>query len=211
MAKKKKSQTIIYSPIGILSYPYLVKPDTGRAESSNKYGGEIYVPKAVWLKEGKESLAAVLAVAQEGTGDKKTKLKDIKTPFFDMDTKPDCPDFAKGCIRIRGRSQYKPKIIGPKKGDDDKFPVWDDEQISTIKAGDHVRFIGAIYWYPQQGGGVALGLNFVQFGYAGKPIGQGSSMAAIESLGEIEVEMDDASSMVDTDDEDESDDAMNFA
>jgi hypothetical protein len=210
MAKNKKENVVIYSPIGRLSYPYLAAPDTGRKESSNKYGAEIYIPKAVWATAGKEIMAAALKVIVDATGDKKAKLKDFKLPFFDMDTKADAADWQKGTIRFRGRSQFKPKVIGPKKGSDGTFPVYSDDQIKDIKAGDYVVFIGNLYWYSQQGGGVALGLNFVQFAYPGEALGQGSSMAAISNLGEIEVEVDDASSMVDTEESSE-DDAMQFA
>jgi len=214
MAKKapKKEYTNIITPIGVLSYPYLLKPDTGRTESSGKYSAEIYVPKAVWAKEGKPVVEAILKVAREYFKNPKIKLSEFKSPITDMDTVKDAKDFQKGCIRIRAKAgvEHRPVVIAPTKVDD-KFPVWTDEQVATIKGGDHVRLIGSVYGYPQQGGGIAIGLNFVQFAKVGKAIGEGR-MAQLKELEEIEVEVDSPDSMVDVeeDDSDDTDPMMQF-
>jgi hypothetical protein len=220
MAKaKEKKYVTVYTPIGIISYPYLHKPDTGRKNSSNKYSAEIYVPKAEMASEqGKAMIAGVLEVAREYFGKPKMKLADCKGPFTDMDTVPNCEDWQKGHIRIRAKAAYdevrgvdnKPVVIGPRKDPNTlKFPVLTEEQVKAIKGGDHVRLICGVYGYEQQGGGIALGLNFVQFAKEGKALGQGK-LKAIESLGEIEVEVESAEELVDVAEADETDDLMKF-
>jgi hypothetical protein len=204
---KKEEYVTVYSPLGILSYPYLTKPDTGRKESSNKYSAEIYVAKSTWVKEGKQMVDDVLKVARKFFNNPKLKLSEFKGPFTDMDNATDSKgkkiepeEWQKGTIRIRAKAgaEYKPTVIGPRKDPEtDKFPVLTDEQVSNIKGGDYVRLIGTVYGYSQQGGGIAIGLNFVQFGKEGKALGQGK-MAQIKDLGEIEVEVDAPEEMVDT-------------
>ncbi len=213
MAKTKKEVINVTTPIGVCSYPYLLKPDTGRAESSNKYSIEIYVDKATWAKEGKPVVEAVMKAAREYFQNPKLKkLSEFKNPITDMDTVKDVKDFQKGCIRIRAKAgaDFKPTVIAPRKDPDtDKFPVLSDEEVAKIKGGDHVRLIGTLFGYSQQGGGIALGLNFVQFAKEGKAIGQGR-MKQLESLDEIEVEVQSPEEMVDTEDDDV-DPSMQFA
>lgn len=213
--KKEKEYLTVYTPLGRLSYPYLVKPDTGRKESSNKYSAEIYVPKAVWMKEGKPVVDAILKVAREYFKDPKLALADFKSPLTDMDKERDVKDYQKGTIRIRAKASSlftpsdptdrKPIVIGPQKNpDSNKFDPWTDEQVTKIKGGDYVRLICSPYGYSQQGGGVAFGLNFVQFGKEGPALGEGK-MKSIEALGEIEVEVDSPDEMVDTEEDDDVD------
>lgn len=221
MAKKEKEYVNVTTPIGICSFPYLVKPDTGRKESSNKYSCEIYIPKPVWAKEGKPVVEAIMKVAREFFKNPKLKkLSEFKNPITDMDTVADVKDYQKGTIRIRakagslfsGKTDQKPTVIGPRKDPEtDKFPILTEEQVAAIKGGDHVRLIGGLYGYTQQGGGISIGLNFVQFAKEGKAIGQGK-MKQLESLGEIEVDVDSPEEMVDTEesDEEEVDPAMQF-
>ena len=202
MTKKgKKENVIIYTPVGVLAWPYLHAPDTGREYSDSKYKGDLFIPKDVWVKEGKPIVDAVLKVAAKAYENPKIKLTDFKHPITDMDKEKEQKPYEKGCIRIRAKSQFQPVIIGPKKDASGAFPKLTSEQIEKIKAGDNVRFICAVYYYPQQGGGVAFGLNFVQFGFEGAAIGQGN-LKAIESLNEIEVELDILSEMVDTEEKD---------
>lgn len=209
-AKKAKEKVTITTPIGRLSFPYLAEPDSGRQYSDDKYKTDILIPKPVWVEQAKGVIEAVLKVGREYFGNPKLQLKDFKNPFFDMDNDSDCPDFAKGHVRLRAKSQFAPVVIGPKKGTDGRFPVWDKEQIAKIKGGDHARIVCAVYGYPQQGGGVTLGLNVVQFAYEGGAIGQGVT-ELINSIDEIEVEIDDPAEMTDTEDSQESEDsALNF-
>lgn len=215
--KTKKEYVNIQTPVGIISYPYLAKPDTGRAESSNKYSAEIYIPKPVFAKEGKDMVEKILKVAREFFKNPKLKMGEFKGPITDMDaTGKPVEDWQKGTIRVRAKATQdnKPTVIGPRKDEETgKFPVWSDEQVAAIKGGDHVRLICGVYGYTQQGGGIALGLNFVQFAKEGKALGQGR-MKQIEALDEIEVTVDSPADMVDTEDSEDSEDAdpmMTFA
>lgn len=222
MAKKKEKEYVtIYTPIGIGSWLYLVKPDIGRKESSLKFSAELYVPKADFLKDGKQMIADVTKVAREYHDNKKLNLNDITNPFKDMDTVKDCPEWAKGTYRIRAKAgkkdmteaewnQYRPTVIAPRKDENGKFPQYTLDEIKEIKAGDYMRFICGVYGYSQQGGGVALGLNFVQFVKEGKALGQGK-MKAIENLDEVEVTVDSPEEMFDTEkDGDEVDPMLAF-
>lgn len=203
MARAKKEEdkhVTVVTPIGILSFPFLVKPDIGRQNSSLKFSGELFVPKSVFTTEGKDMIAAVTNVAREFHGDKKLQLKDIQSPFKDMDTEKDAEEWQKGTIRIRAKAgkkdmteadwnRYRPTVIAPRKNEKGEFPRLSPEEVAAIKGGDECRFICSVYGYSQQGGGVALGLNFVQFAKAGKALGQGK-MKQVEALGEIEVGID---------------------
>ena len=222
MAKEEKKYTNVTTPIGICSFPYLVKPDTGRKESSNKYSCEIYIPKPVWAKEGKPVVDAIMKIAREFFKNPKLKkLSEFKNPITDMDTVSDAKDYQKGTIRIRakasssfspGGKDQKPTVIGPRKDPESgKFPILSEELVAAIKGGDHVRLIGGLFGYTQQGGGISMGLNFVQFAKEGKAIGQGK-MKQLENLGEIEVDLDSPEEMVDTEesDEEEVDPSMQF-
>lgn len=219
MKKKEKKYTTIYTPIGIGAWLYLVKPDIGRKESSGKFSVELYVPKADFLKDGKDMVTAVTNVAREGLGNKKLNLNDIQNPFKDMDTVKDCPEWAKGTYRIRAKAgrkdmaeadwnNFRPTVIAPRKVDE-KFPIYSLEQIKEIKAGDFMRLICSVYTYEQKGGGVALGLNFVQFVKEGKALGQGK-MKAIENLDEVEVTVDSPEEMFDTEESDDTDPMLAF-
>lgn len=211
-AKAKKEQVIIYTPIGLLAWPHLHAPDTGREYSDNKYKGDLFIPKPVWAKEGKEVVAGIIKVAAKFFDNPKIKLSDFKHPIVDMDKEKNVEDYAKGTIRIRAKSLYQPTIIGARKDENGQFPKLSEEEIKDIKAGDFGRFICNVYGYSQQGGGIALGLNFFQFGYKGAAIGQGN-LAQIKNLSEIEVEVDTPEDMVDTENEDEkdADPMMDFA
>lgn len=222
--KEKRENVKIVTPIGMVSFPYLAKPDTGRKESSNKYSVEIFIPKAAWQKQGKELVEKLLGFARVYFDDPKLKkLSQFKNFITDMDTQKDIKDYQVGTIRIRakagslhsGETDQKPTVIGAiRNPDTEKFDVWTDEQIAKIKGGDFGRIIGNLYGYTQQGGGISLALDFFQFQKEGKAIGQGK-MKAIEDLDELEVEVDSADEMVDTDEpeeivEDDEDEAMNF-
>lgn len=223
MAKKKEQKFYnVVSPIGIISFPYIVKPDVGRQYSSNKYSIEIFVPKAVFIKEAKAFVESCLEVAREKSGNAKLKLSDLKyLPYTDMDKQKSCEDWQKGTIRVRGKaSSYAcpkdkagndpkdkpPMIIGPRKDPDtDKFPILPTEDALKIKGGDTGRIGGGVYYYESQGeAGVGLGLNFVQFAKEGKALGQGK-MKQLENLGEIEVEVDTPDDIVDKDEEGDTD------
>lgn len=209
--KEKKKYVNVTTPIGVGSWLYLIKPDIGRENSSNKFSAELYVPEATFMRDGKEMVATVLQTAREFFNDKKLNLKDIKSPFQKMDDLPDdkVQPWQKGTFRIRARAgrlnppmqesewdQFRPTIISPQKNADGKFEIFDMDEVKNVKAGDYLRFICSVYGYTNKGGGVALGLNFVQFVKEGKALGQGR-MKQLEKLDEIEVTVDDVDDMED--------------
>jgi len=208
MVKKKETKedkyVTIYSPIGLVSYPFLHAPyvNPKKPNDKAKFSVEIYVEKERFIKEAKEFVAGILKVAKRYNPEW-TTLADFKSPICDCDKeikKADMKPYQKGMIRIRAGTQvdYPPTIIGPQKIDGE-FPVWTAEQIKTIKGGDYGRIIGNPYGWSVSGNtGISIGMNFFQFARIGKAIGEGR-MKAIESLDEIEVPVDSPDEMIDTD------------
>ena len=183
MAKKNDNRIVLKTPVGRLSFPYLTKKDEGRQYSDGKFKTDLLFTKEQWKTEGKELTTAVLEVAKKHFG-KAVKLKDFKHPFVDTDTVNNIPDNMKGMIRIRAKSTNAPQIVGP-----DKKPLT-AEKIAEIKGGDYARLVVSVFPYDQQGGGVSLGLNFVQFARPGEPFGQGTSKM-LDMLDEMEVTLED--------------------
>lgn len=179
----KPKRAVLGTPLGRLSYPFLDKRDEGRQYSDNKFKTDLLIPKDVWKKEGKALTEAVLAVAKEHYG-KAMKLKDFKHPFKDMDLDPDCSENEKGHIMIRAKAINAPIVVGP-----DKKPL-SPERVQALKGGDYAKLAVVPFPYSQQGGGVSLGLNAVQFAREGEAFGQGRT-ASIEVFEEMEVTTDD--------------------
>ncbi len=185
MAKEKKDNKVKFtSPLGMFSFPYLAAPDSGRPESDNKHKVDLLIKKEVFKTEGKPMVEAVLQVAREYFGKPKIQLKDFKNPFQDMDTIDGVDERLKGHVRVRAKSEYQPLIVGA-----DKQELSADE-IKKIKGGDFGRIVGVAYPYSQQGGGVTIGLNLVQFARPGEALGQGRK-AHLDMIDEIEVTLDD--------------------
>jgi hypothetical protein len=181
--KKVKQRVEIATPIGRINWPFLLKPDVGRQYSDDKYKADIFWLASDFKESGADLKAAVLKVGREFFKDNSLKLSDFKNPFKKGDDKEN-PGPLEGCIYVTAKSNNKPKVLGPKKDE------WNDEQIASIKSGDYVRFILSVFPYSQSGGGVSVGLNVVQFAYAGESIGGGTA-ASIALLDSINVELDD--------------------
>jgi len=64
-------------------------------------------------------------------------------------------------------------------------------EITRLKGGDYFRLVVGAFSYKQQGGGVSLGLNVVQFIKAGDPLSIGGS-GGVHLLPDIEVTEEDA-------------------
>lgn len=222
MAKKETKEdkyVTVYSPVGICSYPNLHAPyrNPKKPTEPGKYGVDLYIPKEVFIKEGKDFVAGVLKIAKRYNPEWKT-LDDFKHPICDCDKeikKSEIQEYQKGMIRVRagsneedknGQKLQPPIVIGPHKVDD-KFPIFDMEQIKAIKGGDYGRIICNPYGWTFMGkSGVSLGLAFFQFAKPGKPIGQGR-MKAIEKLDEISVEVDSPDEMIDKENDSEDNDS----
>lgn len=204
MTKKKKQvdKVKFVSGIGMLSYPHIASPDTGRAESSNKYSVDLLLPADTFKEENTGLIKAVLQVGREYFEDDSLTLSDFKNPFYDMDEDEDCDPRLKGHIRIRAKSEFEPLVIGPKKNSKGQFDALDTEEIKNIKGGDFAKISGVVYPYSQKGGGVTISLDVVQFVQAGEPLGQGKK-AFLDMMGEVEVDVDEVNDEEESDDDSE--------
>lgn len=198
----KKERVVLATPVGRLSFPMLTKKDEGRKYSDGKFKTDLLIPKDVWKKEGKPLMEAVLKVAAAHFG-KAVKLKDFKHPFKDCDENPKALAYMKGHIMIRAKSSSAPLIVGP-----DRKPIT-GEALAALKGGDYARLSVSVYAYEQQGGGVTLGLEAVQFRNAGEAFGQGKE-ASLSVLDEMEVPLDEAFAEG-AETKEEADDSLSFA
>lgn len=205
----KKKVKLATTPIGVLNYLYLTKPDTGREYSDNKYKFDLLFNKDRWQEEGKPLRQIVIMEAREFFGNPNIKsIKEFKNPFKDGDEKDMEKEASKpyaNHIYITVKSKFKPKVLGPDK------KALSDEQIESLKSGDYGRAVVAVIGYKQKGGGITLALNVLQFARAGKAIGGGASAASIELLDELEIELDDVDldgGDVDADSVDDAEDAV---
>ena len=184
-AKSAATKVRVRTPVGRFSFPYLSKPDTGRTYSDNKFKVDLLIPKAVFAgEEGKALRAAVLKVGREYFGKPAFKLTDFKNPFKDMDEAEDVPDQLRGHIMIKAKSSFKPTVVSA------DTTEMGEEEIASIKGGDYGRLVVTVYPYSQQGGGVTMGLNLVQFKQAGEAFGQGKKQI-LDMIDEMEVTLED--------------------
>lgn len=208
MPKKKaiKNKMKVRTPVGILSYPSVVEPDTGREFSDNKYKTDLLIPKASWKTDpdAKKLRQAVLKVGRAHFKDDALELTDFNNPFKDTDKmkKYSADDKVKGHILISAKSEFPPVIINAQKKE---IPEKDAKQ---IKGGDFARLVVVVYPYSAKGNdGVTLGLNLLQYYKEGDALGGGRA-ALIEMMDEMEVEaedpdMEENDSEEDLDDDDE--------
>lgn len=182
--KKKKEMHRIVTPIGRLSYPYLVEPDNSSRFKDGKYKTDLLIPKSVMKLEGKAFKQMVLDVGRFFFDDDSLGFEDFNHPFKDGDLIEDAPEHVKGHIIIRAKSNYPISIFGP---DAQEMSAADAEK---IKGGDYAKLIVNVYAYSQQEGGVTLGLQGIQFVKPGKALG-GASIGIQEMLEEIEVTVED--------------------
>lgn len=196
MAKAKKKKTLnrvrLVTPVGRIVYPYISRLDEGRVNSTNKYKVDILIPKSEWKEKGKELREAVLAVGRDYIDDDTATLSDFDNPFKDGDAKEQ--DFFKGMVVMTVKSQNKPMVVGPDKKE------YTDEEIEKIKGGDYARLVVSVYGY-EQGPGVTLGLEVVQFVRPGAALGGGRA-ASVAMLDELDIEPDDLD-LDSSDDDDE--------
>lgn len=182
-------ENVVLTPLGFISYPYLARPDTGRPNSSGKYTAQLFIAKEDMKSQGMSLLAAVLAKGKELKGPNAT-LKDFKHTIYDVDQlspekKAKLPEAVRtGFIQINCASIKAPIVK------DAKQNILSSDDIARIGGGDVCRFVVAAYTYKQQGGGVALGLNIVQFKEKG-PVSFGGGASGVELLGDLEVKMED--------------------
>lgn len=182
-------EDLVVTPIGYIAFPYLTKPDTGRPNSSNKYGAALYIKKEDFKVMGQALLAKVLEVGRRLKGPNAT-LRDFKHTIKDCDAlspeeKAKLPEQVRsGYIRIGASSKHPPVVK------DARQNLMSFDQINQISAGDFCRFVVAVYTYQQQGGGVALGLNVVQYKEK-SGVTFGGAGAGVEMLSDLETTMED--------------------
>jgi len=213
MAEALKKKLIrIWTPPGIFSFPHFAAPDVGREYSNGKYRTDFFMKKETFKKEGQKLQEVVLQVGRDTFGSEysfKPSCK-FKNPFKDSDKNEKVLEQFKGCIVIKPngamdkntKKPVQPRIIGPRKGVDGRFPLLTVDEIAAIKGGDWGCLYVAVIPYFQQGGGITLGLNAVQFWKTGEAIGGGNS-AFLESAEELEnvVESPTSESVADSDDD----------
>ncbi len=190
MAKDSKPRIQIWTPAGRVSFPFFSAPDTGREYSDNKYKGDLLISKDAFKTQGKALQEAVLKVGKEYFGDKfDLKTGKYKLPFKDTD-KDDkiVNDAMRNCIMVRAKTTKQPTFIGPRKNSDGRFPELTEDEVRAIKGGDWCVFNVTVFPYDQSGGGIALGLNVVQFWKSDVGFGQGKGMI-IESAAELELDV----------------------
>lgn len=190
MSKTEVVRATAYTPKGIISYPFLVAPDTGRQYSSNKYTCDFFIKKDVFKKEGKPIVEAILEAAKAFYG-KPVKMSEFTHPLKDCAGDEDLPEILRDCYKIRAKSVLKPEIVGPRKENNAWKPLT-EEQVKAIKGGDIVRLVINFYPYKQSGGGIAAGLQLVQFIQEGEALGQGKA-ATLAILEDNEVDSDEVS------------------
>jgi hypothetical protein len=218
MAMVKKPKVMVWTPPGMVSFPFFAAPDVGRQYSDNKYKADLLIPKAMFKEKGKPLQEAVLSVGKSYFGEK-FKIKDgvWQTPFKDTDKNEKIThEKMKNCILIRAKAgfnkdkqqAYKPVFMGPRKNAQGQFPELTQEEIMAIKGGDWCLFYVAVYPYDPTkdapAGGVTLGLNAVQFWKADEGFGQGKSVV-FGTASELEVDkLDDVSETKVAESEDDS-------
>lgn len=184
--KKKGDKVQVTTPIGTFSYPNLLEPDSGRQYSDDKYKTDLLFKEKDFKTDpaAKALREAILKVGRRGTKDPNATLSDFKHPLrrtSEMGEKYSENERTKNCIVIRAKTEYDPIVIDAQKNE------MDAEAVKKIKGGDEGRLIVSVFWYDQQGGGVALGLTIVQWLKSGEALG-GGRQALIDELDEIEIE-----------------------
>ena len=198
MAAAKKPRVNVRTPVGRFSFPYFSSVDSGRQYSDDAYKCDFLITKEEWVKSGAKLKEAVLSVGKEYFGNKFTLDGKWKVPFKDTDKDDRIEnEKMKGCVLLRAKSgkrgekpAVQPMFYGPRKGADGKFPQLTPEEILAIKGGDWGVLDVVAFPYDQQGGGVTLALNAVQFWKPGEAFGQGVGkvLETAEELPEEELE-----------------------
>lgn len=209
----KPKRTLIATPKGRISFPFLVKPDVGREFSDDKYKLDLLFPKATWKEEGKDLRIAIIKEAQKYFGDPNIKsLSHIpKNPIKDGDDKdPEKPSSKayKDHYYVQLKTEFKPTIVKP-----DGKTHMSEAEVEKIKGGDYARCVVSVFGYKKgPNTGISLGLQLVQFWKEGEAFGGGSKAASMELLSQLEINLEDVDMGDDVEDEvgdDSTDDVEN--
>ena len=200
---KKKADVLrirTKTPQGRIVYPHLVTPNEKGKYPSGKFEITFMISKDIWKEEGKALREAVLKVGRAYYKDDALKLSDFANPFQDGDDKES--SLFHDHIVMHPKNKQQPMIVDFQKKE------LSEDAIKAIKSGDYARLAVTVAPYEQQGGGVTLYLDVLQFLSKGAAIGGGVG-AALELLDEIDAEdLDDDESEddEDTESDDESED-----
>lgn len=196
MSKEKKEQVLVWTPPGILSFPYLSAPDTGREFSDNQYKTDLFIKKAEFEKHGQVLKNAVLSVGNEMFSGFSLDSGKFLTPFKDSDDNEKIvQDVLKGSIVVRAKAYFdkqknpiRPKVYGPRKDSAGQWVPLTDDEIKNIKGGDYARLFVSVFAYDKSKTirGVALALRAVQFWKSGTALG-GAASKITETMEELEV------------------------
>lgn len=193
--KEKEAKPEFVLPEGRFSFPYLAEPDSEaknrKFKPDNKYKVDLLVDKKVWKNspEAAKLKAGMLKLAKETWGDDMQSLEDFEHPLKDTDRVKDSSEKTRGCILIRAKTGFEPRIVGPTYNEEGKLEDLSEKQIRAIKGGDLGRIVVGLGTYELSGDpGINFYLQVVQFKQQGESLGTGYSKA-LELLGEMEVEM----------------------
>lgn len=174
--KNKKS---LPTPRGRINYPYLVTPDEGREYSDGAYKVDFLIPESDFVGSELEKAIMQTAIAEFGAD----KAKKVKLPQKFLKDEDGIPDSLKTYVQIRAKNKNdRPLVVDAQKEE------LDEDQIAKVKSGDHAILFLTVYPYPQQGGGIALGLDIVQYIKKGEPFEGTGNARKLAQLAAIEVE-----------------------
>ena len=176
MATKSAQSSTLITPKGRLSFPSLLRPDTGGQYSDDKFKGTLLFDKKdpAVMESLKALNAACKKVAEEAFG----KGVKVDMPFRDGNEKADKNEAYRDTIMITAKSKYKPDVVST----DPNVHLTEDHE---IYGGCYCRFSVIAFSYSQgKNRGVSLRLNNVQKLADGEPFG-GTRSNATEEFGGV--------------------------
>lgn len=188
MTTEKKAKSSIALPMGRLSYPYLLAPDTGREYSTGKYSLDLMIDKATWERDSKPFRELLLRTARVYHNKPAAKLSDFRVPFRDMDASDKTPESKKGMIGVRVKSPSQPALVDGKKN-----PLTPEQAKALLVEGAYVNVQVTVAGYKQKPDGVTAFLDAVQFVKPGESFGEGGRELLFGEISDIEVGADSVS------------------
>ena len=186
----KDRAPMMKTPIGRLSFPSIIEANTKGQYPTNKWQTDFFISfeDAAKNDDWQKLVDAVKKVASANSDD------EIKLPLIDVNTLSDerkiklPEEVRKNHFMLRARSIFCPLILGV---DAKQLPV---EEGKKIKGGDYAMLGVQPFYYKQQGGGVSLGLQVVQFVKSGKAFSQAKEKM-IQLFDEVEITPEDMMKM----------------
>lgn len=204
MAKAKQDPRDTLTPVGVVSYPHLFKPQEGFNEGDKaKFGSVLVFPEGTDLTALKEAARAAL---EEKWGKKIPKK--LNSPFRDAEDASEKAGYPENSVFINAkrREDFGPPLVIERYTD----PATGKPAIITdpnaVYAGCEAIFHVSAYAYDVAGNkGVAFALNGVQKVADGDPIGRANPIDAFTAEEPVVADLDDVG---EGEDEDEADGDM---